>query len=528
MKQLLTIIVLLSWSLVATAGGVDTAAKKITLSLPTEPPNLDSSHTEDTTSGFVLSFTNEGLIRIGPHGEIIPAVADHWEMGDKEVTFHLRPDARWDDGKPIRAQDFVYSWRRLVNPKTGARGSTFFAYVIKNADDILAGRKPPESLGVEAIDDHTLRVTLSRPVPYILTVLTGTAYFPLRQDFVEAQHGRYGADAKNLMSDGAFKLVSWIHNGSIVLKKNPQYWDKKDIKLNEVDIGYITSDTRSLFNLYKSNELATLTLDENILADAQKQGARIHRAPTNCLAWLDFNMRPGRITSNLKVRQAIRYAFDRDSYVNDVVSLPGTRKIESVFTRHINGISGTFQDDFPATPIPYDPAKGRQLMAEALKELGLSKLPPIVLLANETREQEAEFVQSQLMGALGIDVRVDKQSFKQAIAKMNGGDFDIARQGFCGGALTDPVFFAGIFDSTSPFDNGGYSSPEYDRLMAVTNSTGDEATRMHAFAKMQTLLFKDIPIIPIYENSVVYVQDKRVRGLVRFPITNFSRGYIAP
>ena len=526
MKKLLVFALLASWSLMAAAVGVDPAARSITLSLTVEPPNLDSSHTEDTTSGFILNLTNEGLVRIGPHGEVVPGVAERWKLGNEEATFYLRPDARWADGKPVTAQDFVYAWRRLVNPKTGAAGSTYFAYVLKNATAILAGKKPVASLGVQAIDAQTLHVTLSRPVPYLLTVLTGTAYMPLRKDFVEAQHGRYAADAKNLLSDGPFKLVSWVHSGSMTLVKNDQYWDSKDIKLNRIRIGYITADTRSLFNLYKSKELAALDLDDNILDDAQRQGARIRRAPTNCVAWLDLNMRPGRLTSNLKLREAIRMAFNRSSYVNNVVGLPGSREIDSIFTRHIKGIDGSFQDDFPAPRIEFNVAKARTLLAEALNQMHLKKLPPLVLLANETRSDEAEFIQSQLNTALGINVRIDKQSFKQSIAKMNQGDFDIARQGFCGGAIRDPVFFAGIFDSRSPFNNGAYHSAAYDHLMDITQHTADEKTRMQAFAKMQDLLYKDVPLIPIYEESTVYVQDPRVAGLVRFPVTNFSRGFI--
>lgn len=526
MNKLLIGMFLVAWSLAAGAAGVDPAADSITLSLGVEPPSLDSSHTEDTTSGFILNLTNEGLVRIGPHGEVVPGVAERWKLGTTDATFYLRPDARWADGKPVTAQDFVYAWRRLVNPQTGAAGSTYFAYVLKNADDILAGRKPVDSLGVDAIDDHTLHVTLSRPVPYILTVLTGTAYMPLRQDFIEAQQGRYGADAKNLLSDGPFKLISWVHNGSMVLVKNDQYWDKQNIKLKEIRIGYITSDTRSLFNLYKSKELAALDLDNNILIDAQRQGDRIRRAPTNCVAWLDLNLRPDRLTSNLDLRKAIRMAFDRASYVNVVVGLPGSRKVDSIFTRHVKGISGSFQADFPAPPIEFNVTRARTLLAKALEQMHLKKLPPLVLLANETREDEAEFIQAQLKSALGIDVRIDKQSFKQSIAKMTQGDFDMARQAFCGGAVTDPVFFAGLLYSKSPFNNGAYSSPEYDRLMDVTQQTADAKTRMHAFAKMQDLLYQDVPVIPIYVESVVYVQDPRVAGLARFPINNFSRGYI--
>lgn len=508
--------------------GVDVENDSITLSLQVEPPNLDSTMSEDTTSGFVLGLTNEGLVNIGRRGEVVPGVAEKWELGANQATFWLREDARWADGSAITAGDFVYSWRRLVDPKTAARGSTFFTYVLENASAILAGDLPTTALGVEAIDDRTLKVTLSRPVPYLLTVLAGTAYLPLNQKFVEAQKGRFGADAVNMLSNGPFKIDSWVHNSSFKFSRNPHYWDRENIKLEAVDIGYITSDLRSLLNIYKSNELATLSLNKEILGDAADSGYRIKKAPTNCLAWLTMNMAPGKVTANQKVRQAIRFAFDRDGYVNNIIGLPGTRKIDSVFTRRVKGVSGSFQKEFPAARIDYNLERARQLIEEAKVELGVDKIPPIVLLANETRQIEAEFIQAQLGTALGLDVKVDKQTFKQAIAKMNVGDFDIARAAYCGGALRDPVFFAGIFVSDSPFNDGKYNNPVYDELMALTHSSANPEIRMNAFGKMQQLLFEDTPIIPTHEYSTVYLEDDRVKNLMRYPVVDFSRGYIDP
>ncbi len=241
-----------------------------------------------------------------------------------------------------------------------------------------------------------------------------------------------------------------------------------------------------------------------------------------------MNMAPGRPTANLKVRQAMRLAFDRDRYVNNIVGLPGTRKIDSVFTRRVKGVGKSFQKEFPAPRIDFNPERARQLLEEAKKELGVEEIPSIILLANETRQIEAEFIQAQLGGALGLDIKVDKQTFKQAIAKMNVGDFDIARAAYCGGALRDPVFFAGIFVSGSPFNDGNYHNPEYDELMALTHSSADPVVRMNAFGQMQQMLFEDVPMVPTHEYSTVYLEDDRVKNLMRYPVVDFSRGYIDP
>jgi oligopeptide transport system substrate-binding protein len=519
---------ILLWSANTLAVGVDIENNKITVSLGAEPPNLDSTLSEDTTSGFVLGLTNEGLVNIKRRGEIAPGVAEKWELGANKATFWIRRDAKWADGTSITAPDFVYSWRRLVDPKTAARGSTFFVYVLENAEAILAGDLPTSALGVKALDDFTLELTLSRPVPYLLNVLASTAYHPLNQQFIEAQKGRFGADAENMLSNGPFKIDSWIHNSSITFSRNPYYWDRENIQLEAVDIGYITSDLRSLLNVYKSKELATLGLNEEILGDASDSGFRIKKAPSNCLAWVIMNMAEGKVTANQKLRQAMRMAFDRDRYVNNIIALPGTRKVDSIFTHRLKGVGTNFQKEFPASRINFNLVQARQLLEEAKKEMGVDEIPPLVLLANESRQIEAEYIQAQLGSALGLEIKVDKQTFKQAIAKMNAGDFDIARAAYCGGALRDPVFFAGIFVSDSPFNDGKYYNAKYDELMELTHSSADPVTRMNAFGQMQQLLFEDVPIMPTHEYSFVYLEDDRVKNLMRYPVVNFSRGFIDP
>lgn len=520
---LLVIIASLSAS-VAFSNGVDFERNSITISLRQEPPNLDSSLTEDTTSSKVLRLSNEGLIGVNQRGQIEPLIAKSWDVDVMQVIFHLRDNAKWSNGDPITAHDFVYSWRRLVNPETGARGSALFAYLIKNAEKIMAGELAPEALGVAALDDYTFQVTLSQPAAYFLHVASGPAYFPLNRSFVEAQGNRYAADAANLLSNGPFVIDKWLHNASISFSKNPHYWNQADIKLDAMNVGYITEDLRSLFNLYKSRELAELELEEEILQEALGSNLHIRKSPINCIAWVWLNMREGRPTSDHRIREAIRLAFDRDSYVNNIIALPGTEKIDSPFTRQLRGVNRSFQREFPSQKIDYDLNRAKALIAEVKQEQG--EIPPIVLLANETRQIEAEFIQGQLINSLGLDVRVDKQTFKQAIEKQRKGDFDLARVGFCGGALTDPIVYASSFESTGPFNDGGYISPEYDRLINESRNTIDQGERMAAFDAMQKLLYADIPLIPTHQYSLVYVQDQRVAGLQRYPLENFSKGFI--
>lgn len=509
----------------AFAAGVDPEHNAITISLGSEPPSLDSSRSEDGVSGFVLAAINEGLVRLDKRRRISPGVAEKWEVADTHATFWLRADAKWSDGSPVTAHDFVYAWRRLVDPKTGASGSTFFAYVLENGRSILAGDKPVESLGVEAVDDRTLSVTFSGPIPYLLEVMLGSAYYPLKKEFVEAQQDKYGAEADRILFNGPFKLKSWRHGASLELVANPFYWNKGEIGLNSINVGYITSDTRALLNLFLSDEIATLNLDEATLKDAGNSGLKMRRHMTNCVTMLTLNIRKDRPTSNKNLRKALQAVFDREIYVNRVIGIPANQPAYSVFTQHLNGVRTRFQKEYPPRKPILSRERARQYLRMATEELG--QIPPLTLLSQEGFEKRSEYLQGFFGESLGLAVKIDKQTFKQAIVKLIAGDFDIAQSAFCAGSLRDPAFFAGIFDSKGTFNDGRFMNQEYDLLLHLTQTTTDQEKRMNAFGRMQQILFEEVAILPTHENGQVYVQDSRLTNLFRWPVADFTHGRIS-
>ena len=528
MKEFMCLLSFLLMCQYASGKGVDISKNSITLSLGTEPSSLDSTMVEGVIGSHIIDFFQEGLVRIDRGGEVQPGVAERWAIEAEEVTFWLRENSLWQDGQPVTAQDFVYAWRRLVDPATGAGGSTFFAYMIENGSDILAGKMPVESLGVVAVSDRILKVQLSQPAPYLLTVLSWSAYKPLKQTFVEAQKGRYAADAVNFLANGPFILESWVHGSSLKLVKNPDYWNAGDIDLDAIDYGYLTPDIRSRFSLYLSGELAALdSIDMTILPEVMNSGHRIGKARSNCASWILMNFNGDRMTSNYALRQAISLAIDREIYVNKIIGLPGTRKIDSVFPGGMRGVNISFQQEYPAEPITYDLVKARAALEDAKREMGLEKIPPLVLLTNERRQLQSEFIQSQLMNALGLEIRIDTQTFKQYLSKALSAQYDLIGEGYCSGSLNDPVMFAGIFASFSPWNTFGYKNLQYDKLMRLTHRSSDQAERMDAFSQMQKILYEDRVVIPTHEGSVVYVQDKQLRGVTRYPSYDYSRGRIA-
>ena len=193
--------------------------------MASEPPQLDSTRATDQVSGFVLGHVMESLLRRGPGTTLLPGVAQTWEITPTGATFRLRDNARWSDGQPVTARDFVFAWRKIVDP-ANASEYAFFLYPLKNAEAINRGELPIESLGVRAVDDRTLVVDFERPTPYFDKLVVYATYGPVRQDFYESRNGRYGADADTMLYNGPFRITTWVHGAHLRLEKNPYYWDR--------------------------------------------------------------------------------------------------------------------------------------------------------------------------------------------------------------------------------------------------------------------------------------------------------------
>lgn len=507
------------------AKGVDASNNRITASLNGEPPTLDSALAEDADSYFLLRHLKEGLVRANSRGKIEPGVASHWQLRADGATFFLNPEAKWSDGKPVTAHDFVFAWRRVVSPDTGASGSTFMYYVIDNAEDIIAGKKEPETLGVRAIDDQTLEVTTSQHVPYLLEVLAGLPFLPQRQDIVAKHRDEYAARSDKQLYNGPFVLGQWVHGAKIVINKNATYWNADTIPLDGIDFNYITSDRRALFNLFQSGEIATLVINNTILKDVSNAGVRLRKRPNHCYRQITLNLRADRATGNKALRQALIHAFDHDTYVNRIIATPGSTKLNAQYPDEILSHTGaSFSQTFPSSFPGNDLKAAKHYLSIAKSEMG--ELPNIVLLSREGNEKQDEFIQALYKRELGLDIVIDRQAFKQAIEKLIKGDFDLAFSGFCNGILTDPYIVARTYESTNPFNDGKFNSEQYDLLLDQSKVETDPAKRMALFAQMETILFKEAAYIPTIQTSDLYVQDDQVRGLSYGPIRDFSRAQI--
>lgn len=513
------------------AQSVDADAQIVKIALAQEPPQLNNMTATDQVSIFVLGHVMEGLTRYDRRGNLAPGVAERWELTADAATFWLREDAKWSNGDPVTAHDFVFAWRNVVDPKTASQYA-FILYPVKNAEAINQGIKPLTDLGIEAIDDFTLKVTLERPTGYFLKLTAFVTTFPVQEKFYRATGNAYAADGKDLLYNGAFRISDWVHSASLKMEKNPHYWNSEAISLEVIDAEYITADTRARLNLFIDDKIAYTQLDGETYKDALNNQFRIKKFVTGSVYFLEYNYRPERITHNKKLRQAIQAVFDPDEFVNKVLQTPGNLPGASLFPSWIMGVNKPFRQEYPAITTRPDLARAKQLLRDAKAELGLEKIPPLVLLVSDspTATKQAEYMQGMLKTKLDLDLKIDVQTFKQRLAKMTNGEFDIVGAGW-GPDFDDIMTFGDLFASWNLNNRGRYSNPEYDRLVRRAMNSNDPEVRMAAMAGLQTIVHEDAIILPMYEQGVIYLQHPNIKGMRRTVIgsdPDFTYARIVP
>lgn len=487
----------------------------VTMAMRGEPPVLDHTIRIDQDSQFVLGHLMEGLVR-EKNGKIVAGIAESWKIDDKKATFKLRKNAVWSNGTPITAKDFVWNVKVTLDPKTASEYS-FIMYPIKNAEEINKGKKSADELGAKAIDDYTLEFTFERPTGYFLNLAAFTSYFPINEEFYKAQNGKYAANAENMLFSGPFKLTKWVHGASLKLEKNEKYWNAKDIKLAGIDIPYITPDNNTIFSLFKNNKIDLIAImGKDDIPNAQKERMKLEKFSDGSTFYALMNMREGRITKNLNLRKAIAAVFNPKEYMDKVVGIPGTPAATGLIPGFMKGVKASFRKEYPRPALKPDVAAAKKYLEAAKKELGLTTMPSIVWLTQDTplAARESEYFQALLKRTLGIDLKVDKQIFKQRLAKMTSGDFDICSAGW-GPDYDDPMTFADLFASFNANNNGKYENAKYDDLVRKAMATSNQKVRMDAMAEAEKIMLDDVGMIPLYERIQMYTIGPKLNGVVR-------------
>jgi oligopeptide transport system substrate-binding protein len=493
-------------------GGGD---RVLRMAITQDPPQLDSTKATDTVSSFVLGHVQEGLVRLGRHAEPMPGVAESWELRPMGATFRLRANARWSDGKPVTAHDFVFAWRKVVEP-ANASEYAFLVYPVKNAEAVNRGKLPPSALGVRARDERTLEVEFEKPCEYFLGAVAFRTFLPVREDFYAARAGRYAASPEDALSNGPFVLTRWVHGASLTLERNPLYWDAGRIRLDRIEIPYITSDQNARFNLFKDGKVDLIErLSRDELKRTQVERFRMKSFADGSVFFLEFNFREGRPTRSWHLRKAIQLALDGNEFVSRVVGIPGTRPGLALVPHWMPAGEGTFRKRYPVEPVKQDLDEARRHAELARAELG-GAIPPLDWLTGDTplAAREAEYFQRVLWTRLGIELRIDKQIFKQRLAKMTAGRFDVVSAGW-GPDYRDPMTYADLFTSWNENNRGRYRNDRYDAHIRRAQATTDAEERLDEMAAAERIALEQLAFLPLYERATVWVHSRRVDGIVR-------------
>lgn len=509
---------------------IDAATGTITTSIRTEPPNLDSRRANDYMSSTVLGHVIEGLLRYDVNARIVPGVAERWDIRPAGATFWLREDAVWSDGKPVTAHDFVFAWRTALDPATASQYA-FILYPLKNGEAINRGDLPLEELGVRAVGDRVLEVELENPIAYFDKLVAWHTYLPIREDFYLSRNGRYAADVEDLIFNGPFVMTRWVHGASLRFEKNPSYWNRDAVRLNVIDIPYITRDAVARLNLFQDGRVVDVDyLPGEALDQVLQQRWPLHRYNEGSLWMIVPNHRQGRLGSNFNFRRALQLANDPAELVYKVLKTPSYTVAESLFPSFMKGERGLFREEHPPPRVQLDLEAARKHLELARQELGLEAFPAIVFLSDDTPAAitHSEYLQEYWRRQLGLTITIDRQSFRQRLARQEAGDFDLLLYGWSPD-YDDPLTFADLFASWNTNNHPRYSNPELDAQVRIAQQSLDQSARYEAFGEVQRILIDDAVIFPAYERGVMYVQDPRLKGVGHRPFgatPDYTMAYI--
>lgn len=462
-----------------------------------EVQSLDPHKIEGVPESNINRDLFEGLLISDVDGKPSPGVAEKWENKDFKVwTFHLRKDAKWSDGTPVTAQDFVYSWQRLANPNTASPYASYLQYGhIVNIDDIIAGKKPITDLGVKALDDHTFEVTLSEPVPYFYKLLVHSSVSPVPRAAVE-KFGEKWTQPANIVTNGAYKLKDWVVNERIVLERNTNYWDNAKTVINQVTYLPISSEVTDV-NRYRSGEI-DMTYNNMPIELFQKLKKEIpnevHVDPYLCTYYYEINNQKAPF-NDVRVRTALKLVLDRDIIVNKVKN-QGDLPAYSFTPPYTDGAKLVEPEWFK-----WSQEKRNEEAKKLLAEAGYTAEKPLTfdLLYNtsDLHKKLAIAAASIWKKNLGANVKLENQEWKTFLDTRHQGNYDVSRAGWCAD-YNEPTSFLNMVLSDSSNNTVHYKSPAFDKLIADTLKVTDEAQRSELYSKAEQQLDKDSAIVPVY------------------------------
>ncbi|MGP4041173.1 peptide ABC transporter substrate-binding protein [Gracilibacillus sp. D59] len=505
------------------AGENESAEEKVLrISSPSDIPTMDPILAEDNVSIQYTDTVYEGLYRLAPEGEIVSGIAkkDETEVSEDGLTytFHLREDAKWENGDPVTAQDFVYGWQRAINPDNKSFYANYLmSGKIKNAAEIYAGDLEPSELGVSAPDDYTFVVELEKPVPYFESYAAFPTFLPMNKEFIEEQGDDFALKPENMLSNGPFKMTEWNAEAGWKLEKNETYWDAENVALDGINVKVIKEPDTALSN-YEVGELDRVTLYGSQVNDNQTSPEYNSLAETSVF-WMKFNQESktaSKYMQNENFRKALAKAFNKQAYIDVVYgndSTPVNYFVPKGFVKHPET-----EEDFQqgSDVLAYDVEAAQELWATAKQELGFEEVTLTFLSGDsDVAKSISEFMKGELESNLeGLTIEPNNVPWSQQLEIMRNKEYELAVSGW-GPDYKDAISFVDLWVTGGENNDIAYSNKEYDAL--VNAAKGELATkpveRFEAMQEAEKIALEDAAIAPIMQRKTSVLAKDYVKGM---------------
>lgn len=483
------------------------AEQTLTRNNGSEPESLDPSLIESVGSANIARDLFEALTASDANGKIVPGVADKWRQVDPLTwTFQLRPQAKWQNGDPVTAQDFVYAFRRLVDPKTGSKYARTFGDFFLHGKEVAIGQKPPQELGVRAVDKATLEIKTSHPVKFLPELVSNPNLSPLHAKSIE-KFGREWTKPGNLMGNGAYTLKSWQVNSKIVLEKNPAYWNADQVRITRVT--YLpVEDGHVDIKLFESgqNDWVYMLPPGSYDSYLKKYPKETRNTPLLALRYYDFQTQSP-FFKDVRVRQALSMVLDRDILAQKVTA-DGQSPAYGLIVKGVEG-ADRIEYEWAQWPMARKVETAKALLANAGVKPGAKFT--FSYNTSEYHKKMAIFAASEWKSKLGLTVELEAMEFKVLIKKRHDGQFEMARDGW-NSDYNDATSFIALVKCDSDQNHSRLCNKDAEQLIQKGLKESDQGKRKAALNEAIRLIMNDYPIIPLLQYSLPRLVKSYVGG----------------
>lgn len=491
-----------------------------------EPVSIDPQRAGNDGSGSLVIFDLfEGLVTYSISGDIAPGVAERWEISEdgKIYTFYLRDNAKWSDGKAVTAHDFVYGWQRAVNPQIASHHASLL-YPVINAEKIARGEESnPHTLGIQAINDTTLQVTLENPTPYFLELVALYPAMPVPKHVIEA-HGDDWTQPAYFVSNGPYRFTDWQHQANLSTEKSTTYWDANNVAIDKV-IYHFSENTSNALKRYRANELDYIDVFPLDQIDWIRKNLPddLHISPYLGTYYYGFNLDLDPFKNNPKLRQALSLAVDRQTLVAKVAKA-GQEPAYSL-------VPPATKNHKPYRPTYADMTREEQIaQAQALyQEAGYSANKPLKITltynTSESHKQIAVAISAMWKQVLGVETELHNQEWKVLVSQLNAGTLPLFRYATTAN-YNDPYYFLEAFHQNSTLNPVQFSDATYDQLLQKAGVTLDLNKRADIMHEAEKILMDNFPLIPLYHYASAIMLKPHIKGYMPNPVKFMPSKYL--